>query len=72
MILIYFMSALLDSQEIERTSNRRFFLVIFGDFWPIFGGLSSCPDKLRENLKACRKIRTNFGKSGGLRPDKSV
>jgi hypothetical protein len=34
--------------------------------------VSSCPDKLRENLKACRKIRTNLGKSGGLRPDKSV
>ena len=48
------------------------FLTIFGDFWLNFGGLSSCPDKFHESPKACRKIRTNLGKSGDLRPDKSV
>ena len=48
------------------------FLGIFGDFWPDFGGLTSCPDKLRESPKACRKIQTNLGKFGDLCPDKSV
>ena len=48
------------------------FLGIFGDFWPDFGGLTSCPDKLRESPKACRKIRTNLGKFGDLCLDKSV
>ena len=33
----------------------------FGDFWPDFGGLTSCPDKLCGSPKACRKIRTNLG-----------
>ena len=63
------MSILLDSSGIKQISNWQFF---FGDFWPNFGGLSSCPDKFRESPKACRKIRTNLGKSGDLRPDKSV
>ena len=48
------------------------FLVIFGDFWPDFGGLSSCPDKFHESPKACQKIWTNLGESGDLRPNKSV
>ena len=46
--------------------------IFLGDFWPDFGGLTSCPDKLRESPKACRKIRTNLGKFGDLFPDKSV
>ena len=62
------------TQQLRNQANFQqvIFLGIFGDFWPDFGGLTSCPDKLRESPKVCRKIRTNLGKFGDLCPDKSV
>ena len=67
----------LTAKELSEFSTGNFFLGgegggIFGDFWPDFGGLTSCPDKFCESPKACRKILTNLGKFGDLCSDKSV
>ena len=43
-----------------------------GDFWPDFGGLTSCLDKLCKSPKACQKIQTNLGKFGDLCPIMNV
>ena len=50
------------AKESSKFPTRDFFGGFLGDFWPDFGGLIRCPDKLRESPKACRKIRTKVSR----------